>query len=219
MTGSTQAARAHSRVAIIGTGLAGLATAHLLQRDNKHRYAVTLFEQADGLSFDGASVAIKNEKTGDIERIDLPMRAVAGGYYANLMRIDIVNYKRLSHGQQHYAVCGGVSQVQTKLAEGLGDVRLGARVVQVIPQGDDGQVVVRWQSMKSGQVEEERFDRAVLAISPDVAARMFAPLSQALCDIPTITVESCVLSEGSETHQTVTVPTKARADRSPAYDA
>ena len=45
MTGSAQAARAHSRVAIIGTGLAGLATAHLLQRDNKHRYAVTLFEQ------------------------------------------------------------------------------------------------------------------------------------------------------------------------------
>lgn len=137
------------------------------------------------------------------------MSSVSTCSHEQLLRFpasDIVNYKRLSHGQQHYAVCGGVSQVQTKLAEGLEDVRLGARVVQVIPEGDDGQVVVRWQSMKSGQVEEEHFDRAVLAVSPDVAARMFDPLSQALCDIPTITVESCVLSEGSGTHQTVESP-------------
>ncbi len=33
------------RVAIIGTGLAGLTTAYLLQNDSKRRYEVTLFEQ------------------------------------------------------------------------------------------------------------------------------------------------------------------------------
>ncbi len=34
-----------SRVAIVGTGLAGLTTAYLLQNDQKQRYEVTLFEQ------------------------------------------------------------------------------------------------------------------------------------------------------------------------------
>lgn len=34
-----------SRVAIIGTGLAGLTTAYLLQQDKQQRYHVTLFEQ------------------------------------------------------------------------------------------------------------------------------------------------------------------------------
>lgn len=34
-----------SRVAIIGTGLAGLTTAYLLHQDQQKRYDVTLFEQ------------------------------------------------------------------------------------------------------------------------------------------------------------------------------
>lgn len=36
---------AQTRVAIIGTGLAGLTTAYLLQNDSRNRYSVTLFEQ------------------------------------------------------------------------------------------------------------------------------------------------------------------------------
>jgi predicted NAD/FAD-binding protein len=36
---------AQSRVAIVGTGLAGLTTAYLLHRDQQRRYAITLFEQ------------------------------------------------------------------------------------------------------------------------------------------------------------------------------
>jgi predicted NAD/FAD-binding protein len=36
-----------SRVAIIGTGLAGLTTAYLLHQDKEKRYEVTLFEQVD----------------------------------------------------------------------------------------------------------------------------------------------------------------------------
>ena len=34
-----------SRVAIIGTGLAGLTTAYLVHHDRQKRYEVTLFEQ------------------------------------------------------------------------------------------------------------------------------------------------------------------------------
>lgn len=37
------------RVAIVGTGLSGLTTAHLLHSDEKKRYAVTLFEQVSRL--------------------------------------------------------------------------------------------------------------------------------------------------------------------------
>lgn len=33
------------RVAVVGTGLAGLTAAYILQNDEHQRYAVTLFEQ------------------------------------------------------------------------------------------------------------------------------------------------------------------------------
>ncbi|KAL2754103.1 hypothetical protein ACRALDRAFT_1081282 [Sodiomyces alcalophilus JCM 7366] len=359
-----------TRVAIVGTGLAGLTTAYLLHNDDQKRYAVTLFEQSDRLSFDSASVAVRNEETGSVERVDLPMRASAGGYYANLMRMyshlsiplhpvrflfvfakmlstpasshppparrhnpetsapgtyfvhasnlhqtpppwpgsrpvllhllevlylivcqfwftvacflvaprpseslrsylsrvwlprryvshyllplmssvstcshdemlafpasDVVAYKRLSHGQQHYAVCGGVRQVQARLAAGLRDVRLGARVVEVVPRGVEGEVVgktgmkgsagvtVRWRPVNKqwdagkdsdeGE-EEETFDRVVLAVSPDVTARIFHPLRSTLAQLPTVRVESSILrpkiptaeSEGSrpETHRLI----------------
>ncbi|CAG7558205.1 unnamed protein product [Fusarium equiseti] len=315
------------RVAVIGTGLAGLTTGYLLQGDE--RYNVTLFEQADRLSFDSASVTIKNETTNDAERIDLPMRASAGGYYHNLMRMyehlriplhpikflfvfakatptadgtvshkssdnesyfihasnlhqtpppwpgnrgliahlteilylivcqfwftiacflvapldtsstgyseslaeyfdrirlprryishyllpllsgvatctheemlqfpasDVVNYKKLSHGQQHYAVCGGVSQVQSRLTRGLQDVKLNSRVIEAVPQAD-GTVVVRWQSTldPSGRILEQVFDRVVLSVSPDVAGRIYKPLRSTLEQLPTRQVESSVL--------------------------
>ena len=40
-----------TRVAIIGTGLAGLTTAYLLQNDDKQRYSVTIFEQVRPLCY------------------------------------------------------------------------------------------------------------------------------------------------------------------------
>ncbi|KAM0195756.1 hypothetical protein ACHAPA_006546 [Fusarium lateritium] len=317
-----------SRVAIIGTGLAGLTTGYLLQSDERKRYSVTLFEQADRLSFDSASVTINNEATNDAERIDLPMRASAEGYYHHLMRMyehlqiplhpvkflfdfakatstadgtiphssenesyfihasnlhqtpppwpgkrsviahlteilylivcqfwftlacfliaplettasgysesvgeyverirlprryrshyllpllsgvatcthdellrfpasDVVNYKKLSHGKQHYAVCGGVSQVQNRLTKGLDDVKLSSRVLETAPQ-EDGTVVVRWQSLAdaSGRIQEQVFDRVVLSVSPDVAGQIFSPLRSTLENLPTRRVESSVL--------------------------
>ncbi|KAL7942727.1 hypothetical protein V8C42DRAFT_331744 [Trichoderma barbatum] len=76
-----------TRVAIIGTGLAGLTTAYLLQHDKQKRYQVTLFEQAPKFSLDAASVTIKNQKTGAAERIDIPPRSFCRGYYENLCRM------------------------------------------------------------------------------------------------------------------------------------
>lgn len=328
-----------TRVAVIGTGLAGLTTAYLLQTDDKERYAVALFEKAGSLSFDSASISVKNDKTGDSERIDLPMRALAGGYYANLLRMyhhldiplhpirflfvfarafsttdapkdtnqdaidesahgtyfvhasnlhqmlppwpgtrgalshlaeilyliicyfwftvacffipplassassnntkfseslaeylaririprryvshyllplmssvstcshqemlafpasDIVNYKKRSHWQQHYTVCGGVKQVQLRLTKEVKDIRLNTRVVKVIPEANQSGVTIRWQSTtdESAQIAEERFDRVVLAVSPDVAGNIFRPLKSAMQKMPTIQVESSVL--------------------------
>ncbi|KAK1463547.1 hypothetical protein CMEL01_13616 [Colletotrichum melonis] len=325
------------RVAVVGTGLAGLSTAYLLQNDEQHRYAVTLFEQAESLSFDSASVAIREESSGSIERIDLPMRALAGGYYPNVMRMydhlgiqyhpirflfsfakslparkpdtiasgknqatldgasgvpgeyfvhasnlhqvppwpgnrgilahfveilcliicqfwftvacfmvhpltegsdggetfgdylrriwlprryathyllplissvstcthaellafpasDVVEYKKRSHGQQHYTVCGGVHQVEGRLAKEMKDVRLGACVAEVASTAD-GRVRLRWQSTENaaGQILDDVFDRVILAVSPDVARKIYQPLRDILESLPTIRVESSVL--------------------------
>ncbi|KAJ9642533.1 hypothetical protein H2199_004914 [Coniosporium tulheliwenetii] len=92
------------RVAIVGSGMAGLVTAYLLNRDVQSRYAVTLFEaasiaifavlipgigptdtpQGDLLSLDSASLTVPNPSQGCSDRVDLPMRAFAGGFYNNL---------------------------------------------------------------------------------------------------------------------------------------
>lgn len=108
---------------------------------------------------------------------------------------DIVNYKKLSHGQQHYGVCGGVSQVQDRLAKGINDIRLGVRVLDVVPGQDNGRVLVKWQSLHDGadKIAEDVFDRVVLAVSPDVAAKIFKPLVYTAGKIPTVQVESSVI--------------------------
>ncbi|PFH61595.1 hypothetical protein XA68_16945 [Ophiocordyceps unilateralis] len=300
--------------------------------DDQHRYRVTLFDKADSLSLDSASVTVRHGETGVDERVDLPMRACAGGYYDSLLRMcrhlgiplhpvrflfvfaamlptnpswrceaprsddvgsvpgsyfvyasnlhrvlpprpagcgvllywfemlylvicqawfiaicflvpprtkpvaetlgeyvqrtrlprrfvthylvplmssvstcshaemldfpasDVVDYKRLSHGQQHYAFCGGVRRVQSRLVEGVQDVRLGSRVTDI--EVSRGRLLVHWHSTGDGppSASDEFFDRVVLAVAPDVAASIFRPLASVLGKIPTKRVESSVLS-------------------------
>ncbi|EAU34645.1 predicted protein [Aspergillus terreus NIH2624] len=72
-------------VAVVGSGLAGLTTAYLLARDSKERYDVEVFEMQDRLSLDSASYTpAEQSATPTQSRVDLPMRAFAGGYYNNL---------------------------------------------------------------------------------------------------------------------------------------
>ncbi|KAK8064345.1 FAD/NAD(P)-binding domain-containing protein [Apiospora phragmitis] len=67
------------KVAVVGTGMAGLATGYLLQHDELQRYSVTLFEKGDRISLDAASVTLMDEHDGTCSRVDLPMRAFAAG--------------------------------------------------------------------------------------------------------------------------------------------
>ncbi|KAL2365664.1 hypothetical protein RJZ56_001424 [Blastomyces dermatitidis] len=77
-------------VAIIGSGMAGLVTGYLLKQDRNQRFDVQVFEMQDELSLDSASITVPSED-GEGMRIDLPMRAFAGGFYSNLRRM----YKHL----------------------------------------------------------------------------------------------------------------------------
>lgn len=91
------------RVAVIGSGMAGLTTAMLLNGDPQRRYSVTVFEsvslqihlsslpiliflllQGGKISLDAASSTVRDPVTGEIARVDVPMRAFASGYYKNL---------------------------------------------------------------------------------------------------------------------------------------
>ncbi|KAF2812593.1 FAD/NAD(P)-binding domain-containing protein [Mytilinidion resinicola] len=72
------------RVAIVGSGMAGLVTAYLLNQDPRQQYAVTLFEAGKVLSLDSASLSVQSPDSKRVDRVDLPMRAFAGGYYHNL---------------------------------------------------------------------------------------------------------------------------------------
>ncbi|RMD42150.1 hypothetical protein DV735_g3014, partial [Chaetothyriales sp. CBS 134920] len=325
-------------VAIVGSGLAGLVTAYLLQQDDQSRYAVTLFEEGDVLSLDSASVSLPVRDQSRPDRIDLPMRAFAGGYYPNLRAMyeylgveyqaqqflysfsknvsivtqeedinagsispkmkwrsyfahssnlhrmpgeppqgmplsawlmeilyvlvcyiwfsascrfqrprpadstsngerldeylhrirlpnyfvtyyvlpvlssiatcshtellnfpaaDVTGYKSKIQGEQHYRVCNGVQDVESKLSRGI-NKRLSTRVLAVEPESSAFRI--RWVRREdaSGQaiVQEELFDRAVLAVTPNVVAKVFRPLQHEMAQIPTVSVESVVHAEG-----------------------
>ncbi|TFL06238.1 hypothetical protein BDV98DRAFT_588527 [Pterulicium gracile] len=68
------------KVAIVGTGLAGLTASHLL---NKEDVEVHVFERASALGMDSESITItKAEK-----RVTVPMRSFQGGYYPRLVEL------------------------------------------------------------------------------------------------------------------------------------
>ncbi|KAJ0420793.1 hypothetical protein BJY00DRAFT_283591 [Aspergillus carlsbadensis] len=121
------------RVAIVGSGMAGLVAGYLLANDKEARFDVEVLEMQDRLSLDSASYTLPREssrhspgstsgtgtgRTGDgsrggvthhpaklqnaseemvsedenegnesEERVDLPMRAFAAGYYDNLRKL------------------------------------------------------------------------------------------------------------------------------------
>ena len=90
------------KVAVVGTGPAGLVAAFALHNDRQSRYDVTILEavsilrlhasrfianyflQNSGLSLDGHSYDWVNPESGQRTRIDVPMRVFSGRYYQNL---------------------------------------------------------------------------------------------------------------------------------------
>lgn len=96
----------------------------------------------------------------------------------------------------HYVVSDGVHSVQEKLLQGL-DVRLGVQSFRVSPVPSDGGVEITTRDSSSGKEATERFDFVVLAVSPDIVARVFKPLQSALESIPTTTVETVAHTDSS----------------------
>lgn len=72
--------RHERRIAIVGTGLAGLTAARLLSESKEREYEVHLFEKADRIGMDAASIDVRG-CDGRIHRVDSPMRAVQGGTF------------------------------------------------------------------------------------------------------------------------------------------
>lgn len=70
--------RRKKRVAIIGSGLAGLSAAHLLTKQDEEDIEVHIFEKAQSVGMDSASIDVLGAD-GKVHRVDSPMRAVQGG--------------------------------------------------------------------------------------------------------------------------------------------
>ncbi|KAK7058335.1 hypothetical protein VNI00_001966 [Paramarasmius palmivorus] len=83
------------KVAVIGSGLAGLTAAHLLTEgrssDEDVVYEVHLFEKTSALGMDSSSISLPIPGEERDWRIDVPMRSLQGGYYTRL----IAFYKHL----------------------------------------------------------------------------------------------------------------------------
>ncbi|KAG8874615.1 hypothetical protein FRB97_005782 [Tulasnella sp. 331] len=82
--------RRHIKVAVVGSGLAGLTAAYILSRQNERQldveFDVHLFEKASSLGMDAQSVSVPLEN-GEKLRVDVPMRSFQGGYYRHLIAL------------------------------------------------------------------------------------------------------------------------------------
>ncbi|KAF9456813.1 hypothetical protein BDZ94DRAFT_1274779 [Collybia nuda] len=85
------------KVAVVGSGLAGLTAAYLLTNptddteDNNVTFDLHLFEKASMLGMDSSSVSLPVAGQDKSWRVDVPMRSFQGGYYPQLISL----YKRL----------------------------------------------------------------------------------------------------------------------------
>ncbi|GFF42373.1 hypothetical protein IFM61606_07952 [Aspergillus udagawae] len=77
------------RVAVVGTGMAGLTAAYLLHHDPQQRFQVRLIDKRDQISLSAESIPIPCSDPGVSKSVwaDVPMRAFAGGFYRNLIRM------------------------------------------------------------------------------------------------------------------------------------
>jgi predicted NAD/FAD-binding protein len=78
-----------TRVAVVGSGIAGLTAAWVLSRDN--RFEVTLIEREPSLGMDAHSFDMSHAQpggsAGSPQRLDMPLRVFSESYYPNLTRL------------------------------------------------------------------------------------------------------------------------------------
>ncbi|KAF9015402.1 hypothetical protein BDQ17DRAFT_1536070 [Cyathus striatus] len=78
------------KVAVVGSGLAGLTAAYLLAQPLESggtQFEVHVFEKSPTIGMDSASVSLPIPKSNEYQRIDVPMRSFQGGYYPQLIKL------------------------------------------------------------------------------------------------------------------------------------
>ncbi|KAI0063114.1 hypothetical protein BV25DRAFT_1824661 [Artomyces pyxidatus] len=95
------------KVAVVGSGLAGLTAAYLLSHAHKRadvafeegpvEFEVHIFEKAESLGMDSHSVSLSLPGRVEEWRVDVPMRSFQGGYYPQLIAL----YKHLGVSFRH----------------------------------------------------------------------------------------------------------------------
>lgn len=118
----------------------------------------------------------------------------------NFPASDVIHFMTRSALQRTY-MTDGVHDLQSRLVQGISDIRLRARVKKVERVGNDGGVLIQWDQQQDGGaqvISEEVFDRVVLAVTPNVAATIFPPSSYALASIPTAPIEATVIDPSSK---------------------
>jgi predicted NAD/FAD-binding protein len=119
----------------------------------------------------------------------------------NFPASDLIEYKRRIHRAPHYTVSAGVQAVQDQLIQGI-DYELGA-TVKAVESRDDG-VRISWEK-NGGGVRTDDFERVILAVAPDIVARIFEPLQYCMNRMPTAIVESVVHMDRSVLEETEVV--------------
>ncbi|KAJ7071555.1 hypothetical protein C8F01DRAFT_1047603 [Mycena amicta] len=104
------------KVAVIGSGLAGLTAAYLLTSSHPQDdvdFEVHLFEKTPTLGMDSSSVSIGSSEHHEREwRIDVPMRSFQGGYYPHL--IELYRQLGVAFKQQDFSYCFSLSSPSAK---------------------------------------------------------------------------------------------------------
>ncbi|KAK7203273.1 hypothetical protein BZA70DRAFT_73735 [Myxozyma melibiosi] len=87
-SGGSTPARTVIKVAVIGTGLAGLVSAYRLATSNSGsvEFEVHLFDESPVIGFDASSISV-TDSDGVERRVDVPMRSFAGGYYTRVIAL------------------------------------------------------------------------------------------------------------------------------------
>ncbi|KAL4951094.1 hypothetical protein BDW69DRAFT_170765 [Aspergillus filifer] len=105
---------------------------------------------------------------------------------------DIIGYAVQTFRKPHYTVMGGVKEAEGRLASGL-KVRYRTRVENVTSL-EGGKVRVEWAEKVGEKYERggKEYDRVIIAVTPDVLGKIFAPLRDKMSAVPTTYVSTIV---------------------------